>query len=43
MGQAESPLTWGASEDMQVLGEPVRATITGDAEAYLTTKVADLG
>lgn len=41
--KAESLLAWAASEDMRVLFEPVGATITGDSEAYVTTKVADLG
>jgi heme-degrading monooxygenase HmoA len=40
---AQSLQNWADSEEMPALLAPIRATIAGDSDAYVTTKVADLG
>ena len=40
---AQRPASWAASAELPALFAPIRATIAGESDAYLTTKVADLG
>jgi heme-degrading monooxygenase HmoA len=40
---AQSLQNWADSAEMPALLAPIRATIAGESDAYITTKVADLG